>query len=173
PSGQPARSVVARLVVGSMEKAVEVFGERAWAADGRLKDAVKFTRMPLRWERAGGGPETSNPVGVRAEPRGAQVANLQRPGSTLPDLKPEVDPIGFGPIAPGWPERRLKLGAHAASWSDHDWHKRPLPEDLDPGYFHAAPEDQQLDQLHDDERMVLENLHPEHAQLVTRLPGCA
>src|SRR5262245_59030565 len=35
PKMQPVASLVARVTVGGMTKAVEVHGDRAWAADGR------------------------------------------------------------------------------------------------------------------------------------------
>jgi hypothetical protein len=46
-----------------------------------------------------------------------------------------------------------------------------MPEGIDPSYFMSAPRDQALTVLRPDERIVLENLHPKHARLVTSLPG--
>ena len=34
PKGEGVRSLVARLVTAGVDKAIEVFGERAWAPDG-------------------------------------------------------------------------------------------------------------------------------------------
>ena len=69
PRGEPARSVTARLSVGEMEKGIEIFGERAWSGDRKLREGARFTKMPLRYERAAGGPDTSNPVGMRGDIR--------------------------------------------------------------------------------------------------------
>jgi hypothetical protein len=154
PHGKAVRSLVARLVSGSIDKAIAVYGDRP--RPGHPEPAL-FTRMPLRYERAAGGPGTTNPVGTPERP---------------PNLEParRVDgpmlPIGFGPIAPDWPERQAYLGQRSG-WSPAE----PFPEDLDPGFFNVAPSDQQLPALRNDQALHLENLHPEHARLTTRLPG--
>ena len=51
PRGEPVKSLVVRLVVGEIDKAFEVFGERAWGMDGALGEGPRFTRMSLRYER--------------------------------------------------------------------------------------------------------------------------
>ncbi len=63
PGGKRAPSFVARLVVGELDKALQIAGNRGWGADGQLGEPAPFTRMPLVWERAAGGPGTVNPVG--------------------------------------------------------------------------------------------------------------
>lgn len=176
PRGKPARSLVARLTVGTVDKSIEVFGERSWTADGNLPEPAPFTAMPLVYERAAGGPETANPVGVITGPRAlaqglTRMPNLQIMGLAAPERSTIVAPVGFGPIASSWPERRRRLGALAGSWPSEGWNRRPMPEDLDMGYFNAAPDDQQIETLADDARIVLENLHWEHARLETVLPG--
>lgn len=175
PGKQPARSIVARLVVAEVEKVIEVCGDRFFGQDGALHQGAPFTRMPLLYERAAGGPGTANPVGVRRDGRDAfgkiALPNLQLPGTHVSSPDDVIDPIGFGPIAPSWPERVEKLGRSAATWSHDQWRRAPLPEDIDFGYFNAAPRDQQLSALREDERIVLENLHPDHARLVTNLAG--
>jgi hypothetical protein len=154
PGGKATRSLVTRLVVGNVDKAIAVFGDRP--RPGHPEPAT-FTRMPLRFERAAGGPGTTNPVGTP-----------ERPPNLEPARRGEgpVPPIGYGPIAPDWPERRAKLGSHA-SWAPHE----PFPEDIDATYFNVAPADQQLTALRNDQQIHLEHLHPEHARLTTRLPG--
>ncbi|HSN99391.1 MAG TPA: DUF2169 domain-containing protein [Candidatus Nanopelagicales bacterium] len=174
PGGQPARSLVARLVVGEVDKAIEVYADRWFTQDGALQEGTRFTRMPLLWERAGGGPETSNPVGV-ADERDAYgrraLPNLQPPGVLVDMPDAVIEPVGFGPIASSWPSRRRRLGRYAGTWSDHEWTRAPLPADFDATYFNVAPRDQQPSQLRDDERLILDNLHPEHPHLVTNLSG--
>ena len=175
PRGEQARSVIARLKVAEIDKSIEVFGERSFSQEGAPMEGPRFARMPLWWERAAGGPETANPVGMRLDTKDAYgwtpIPNLQpvglsilRPGDPLP-------PIGFGPIAPSWPARRDRLGHRAGVWPGARWMDEPLPADIDAAYFNVASRDQQLDAIRDDERMVLENLHPHHPQLVTALPG--
>ncbi|APR83168.1 D-alanyl-D-alanine carboxypeptidase [Minicystis rosea] len=174
PGKQPVRSLVARILVGEVDKSIEVFAERAFSLDGQLREGSRFTKMPLRWERAAGGPDTANPVGVRAEgPRDVYgmlaLPNLQPAGKHVTTVDDFIEPIGFGPIAPSWPPRQAKLHQSLVGWDFRRWNARPLPPDLDPGFFNAAPNDQQLDVIRPNERIVLENLHPEHARLVTNL----
>lgn len=80
-------------------------------------------------------------------------------------------PAGLGPVAPRWPERAKRLGTKLSGPST--WTTLPLPMGLDPACFNAAPEDQRLAELHGSEAILLENLHPEHARLVTKLPSLA
>jgi hypothetical protein len=176
PERRAVRSVVARLTVGEVDKSIEVVAERFVRPDGSIQEGPPFTQAPLRYERAAGGPGTWNPVGVPRSARDAEgrmiLPTLYRPGAAARAVHAAVEPVGFGPIAPSWPERRDRLGT-AASWSFRDIASRPLPEGMDLGYFNAAPRDQHLRVLSGTERISLENLHPEHAQLVTTLPGYA
>src|SRR5580704_19511102 len=124
----PVRSVVARLIVGEVDKAVEVFGPRVRTRDGDLREGKRWTKMPLLYERAAGGPGTANPVGISPDgPRDlygqVQLPNLQPAGGSL-------EPIGFGPIAAGWTERRSK-----SPRADHDAIRAPFGEGFDPAFF--------------------------------------
>ncbi|HEY4121723.1 MAG TPA: DUF2169 domain-containing protein, partial [Byssovorax sp.] len=175
PSKQPKRRLVARVIVGEVDKAVQVSGDRFWKPDGTLSEPVPFVKMPLRYERASGGPGTANPVGVRWDQVDGmgktQLPNLL-PLDYEPGLAPDaIDPVGFGPISPTWPMRQARLGRRADAWARRHSFDEPMPEDLDPTYFLSAPWDQQVDALRPNERIVLENLHPDHARLVTSLPG--
>jgi hypothetical protein len=174
PRGKPVRSLIARLVVGEVDKAIEVFVDRALTAEGQLREGPRFTRAPLLWEHAAGGPGTANPAGVvRGGPpdRYGQraVPRLQPPGLQVTGPDDYIRPVGFGPLSPAWRERHAKLAHHAATWDHERWHERPLPDDIDPAYFNAAPADQQVDELRPDQAIVLENLHPGHARLATSL----
>ncbi|WP_438032037.1 DUF2169 domain-containing protein [Sorangium sp. So ce204] len=174
PSGKPARSLVVGLHVGEVRKVVEVHADRAWTADGQLRTGAPFVQMPLRWERAAGGPGTPNPVGVAADtPRDGRglraLPNLQPAGVVIASPKDSIAPVGFGPIAAEWPWRVGKLYRHAAAWDHRAWNLRPLPPDIDAAYFNAAPPDQQVEQLRGDERIVLVHLRADHARLETQL----
>lgn len=175
PNGVPVRSLIARLVAGDIDKSIEVFCDRAFMPDRSLQEGPGFAKMPLLWERAAGGPDTMNPVGVQAHARDRRgqrtLPNLQPPGTVVMSPDHAIEPICFGPVGAAWPARRRRLGRHASTWSDAEWHRHPLPADIDAFYFNAAPHDQQAQALRDDERIVLDNLHPEHAHLATRLPG--
>jgi hypothetical protein len=176
PSGDPVRSLVARVIVGSVDKAIEVTQNRYFDRNGELQLEEPFSRMALRYERAGGGPHSNNPVG--RSPEGDRDAygrlllpNLQRVGTAVASPSEYIDPIGFGPIAASWDSRRKLLGRHAPTWSSRRWNSLPLPQDIDGGYFSCAPLDQRFDKLTDTERIVLEHLHPQHPRLVCHLPG--
>jgi hypothetical protein len=176
-SATAVRSLVARLRVGSVDKSIEVHADRAFGADGILREGMPFTRMRLRYERAAGGPETWNPVGMRLDVhdvRGNTVLpNLQPVGAQVARRGDSIAPVGFGPIAPGWRERAMKVHRSAPGWSPHRWTERPLPDGFDASFFNVAPSDQQLDALRPDEPIELHHLHAEHPRLTTRLADIA
>lgn len=175
PEGRPARSLVARVVVGDVDKSLEIVCDRSLDPSGVIHEGARFTKMRLVYERASGGHDTWNPVGVReggADAYGRRaLPNIQAahdPGAA----KGRAAPAGFGPIAPRWPLRRDKLGAYAASsFSASALRAQPLPDGFDASFFNVAPPDQQTAVLRGDERIVLENLHAAHPRLITRLPG--
>lgn len=176
PNSQPAPSTTVRLIVGAVDKSIEVHGDRFFSQQGELKGGEPIARMPLRWERAAGGRNTANPVGVErnaeADRYGRRpLPNLQPPGLHVKDPSDVIEPVCFAPLAPHWPARRSLLGRHASSWSGADWHERPLPADIDGAFFNVAPMDQRLAELRPDERIVLENLHPTEPRLACQLPG--
>ncbi len=140
--GAPVRSLVARLLVGKVDKAIEVVTNRVVGRDGTVQEGAAFTRMPLVYERAAGGPGTINPVGMRRDGRDAygrlQLPNLQPPGLRVTG-EAAIEPVGFGPIPPRWPSRLEKLGRQGAAWSAGDWSKTALPADVDLTHFNVAP----------------------------------
>ncbi|MGK3968095.1 DUF2169 domain-containing protein [Sorangium sp. So ce118] len=180
PEGRSVSSMVARLVAGEIDKAIQVVGDRCFTRDGLLDEPAGFTAMPLVWERAAGGPGTPNPAGrslggaAMVDPSGRVPApNLLPVGLRLESQGDMVPPVGFGPIAPTWPSRAACLHRHAASWEPGRWNERVLPDDIDFGYFNAAPPDQQRAQPFGEEVIYLENLHPRFARLSTRLAPVA
>jgi hypothetical protein len=173
PRREPARHVIARLVVAGIDKAIEVWADRTLAPDGSIREGGPFVKMPLRYERAAAGP--TNPVGTSAEARAESAGgivhpNLQPHGQRITGRNARIESIGFGPIAPSWPARAARLAQPTANFAA-DWSDKPIPNGLDPSYFNAAPPDQQVDRLRPDEPILLENLHPEHSKLETVLPG--
>ncbi|MFO0759863.1 MAG: DUF2169 domain-containing protein [Byssovorax sp.] len=177
PRGELVRSFVARLVIGQIDKEIEIFGERCFSREGHLRDGGRIARMPLRHERAAGGPGTDNPLGVptgpsaRPDPLGQVfLPNLQAPGTTPADRSEVMAPIGFGPVPRYFPARQARLGSLPARFEEQ-LAETPLPEGFDLGYFNAAPADQQLPALRENERLILQNLSREHPRLLTSLPG--
>jgi hypothetical protein len=174
PPGKAVRSLVARLVVESIDKSIELVADRSVGPDGTVYQGPRFSRMPIVYERAAGGQGTWNPVGIDTKSRDkfgrAPLPNLTQVGRG-DDTMSAADPIGFGPVAPSWPARESKLGYHRATITSGSWRKEPLPEGFDLGFFNVAPADQQLDAISDSAGVLLENLHPRHAVLSTKLPG--
>ncbi|AUX44041.1 hypothetical protein SOCE26_055010 [Sorangium cellulosum] len=176
PEGIAVKSLIARLAVGDIDKAIQVRGDSCFEPDGSLGEPAPFTRMPLRWERAAGGPHTANPVGV---PTGngaladrwgrARAPNLLPVASSTAMRHGHLWPAGFGPLRPEWPERAQRLRRHAAGWDHARWAGHALPEGIDPGYFNVAPLDQVTNDLTGAEQIVLEHLHPRFPRLTTRL----
>jgi hypothetical protein len=173
PEHRPARVVEARLVAGEIDKRIEAIVERTLGQDGSVHEGQPFSRMKLCYERTGGGPGTTNPVGVRRDVRSADgsiaLPTLQRPGASLSNA---FEPVGFGPLATTFPERRDRLAALGRRWSFEDL-ALPLPDGMDLGFFNAAPRDQQLRGFGARIDLVLENLHAEHARLATSLSTAA
>ena len=173
PGGEATRALFVRLIVGELDKSIEVFGPRVFMQDGTLREGERWVKMALRYERAAGGPDSWNPVGQRpdvADTYGRRaLPNLQPPGLAVSEPGTRIPPIGFGPIAPSWPGRRDKL--HRRSWSEERWNETPLGTDVDPTFFQSAPADQRVEALRPDEQIILENLHPKHARMVTKLSG--
>ncbi len=175
PRGEEVRSLRARLVVGTIDKAIDVVVPRTLMRDGAIREGAPWKRMPLRYERAAGGADSWNPVGMGVESVDrhgrCSLPNLQQPGLIAAGVHELIEPVGFGPIAASWSLRRDKLGEGATEPSSGRWDGETLGPDFDADYFQTAPLDQLIDELHADEAIVLENLHPEHPDLVTRLPG--
>jgi hypothetical protein len=174
PGGSAVPSFLARLRVGSLEKSLLVVGDRHGGPGGALTEPSPIVRMPLRWERAAGGPGTLNPVGMRSgaapDARGAHpLPNLLPVGTNLLRAADGIAPAGFAPLASGWPVRRARKMGPAALWNGVIDPGTPLPEGLDPAYFNAAPNDQWLSALTGEEIIVLSGLHPLHTELSTRL----
>lgn len=176
PAGRPVRSLIAGLTVGAFEKNIEVFADRYFDAGGTLREGPPFKHMPLVYERAAGGPGTWNPAGIRVGQRDAHgnipLPNLLAPGT--PVLSPErlfIAPAGFGPLPADWPSRVEKLGRRSPRDLPVDWRGQSVPDDIGRDYFNVAPVDQQIETLHEDEMITLENLHASQPSLTCRLPG--
>lgn len=138
--GRPVETLDVSLRVGPLQKTIRVFGDRTFRADGTLSPARPFTRLPLRYEHARGGPdETANPVGIHPRDR---LPHLEDPANPLLHPNDRPPPIGFGPLAPTWMPRRQHVGTYDLAWQTL---RAPyLPHDFDPRFFCTAPADQIL-----------------------------
>ncbi len=164
PPGQAVPAMSVRLAVHRdrplVEKTLHVFGDRHPAAPGTPSP---FPRMPIRYERAYGGPSfEANPVG-----RGAEAAAPAAPN--VVDVTDPRRPAGFGPLAAHWLARRRLLGSLARSALEAPIVE--IPDDVAWDWFQAAPADQQAPYLHGDEWIVLDGLHPALPRVQTQLPS--
>lgn len=150
------------------DKSLDVFGPRTMTGGWANPQPALFTRMPLGYDRALGGPDHPlNPAGTGTHPdaRGrVQMPNIQHP----PNTAMPVEPAGFGPIPMSWPVR-ARLFPNLEPTLAQPWFE--LPPHVDLAHFHAAPFDQRVDFLRGTEWIVLERLHPRLDAFATGLPG--
>jgi hypothetical protein len=175
PGERPAARASVRLLVGSIDKSVDVWRARRFRQDGNLEESALQKRFSLRYEHAAGGPGTDNPVGMdieRVDARGRYAVPQIVPATFTVTRRDEFIPsVGLGPIAPTWPPRSAALLPAHTTWL-RNIAGSPLPQGFFARYFQAAPADQWLDRpLAANERLVLEGLHPEIPRLVTNLFG--
>jgi uncharacterized protein YjbI with pentapeptide repeats len=171
-----ATAMVARFRFGADEagfvREIAVVGDRRWAGSvAKASDPAPFERVPLIYERAFGGPGyESNPVGCGLDRReDRRMPNLEDRKQPLVSPRDRPQPMSFAGIPASWKARGDKLGTY-----DRDWVRTRWPyyaRDLDPTYFHAAPEEQRVAKVCGDEAFELVGMHPEHATLRGSLPG--
>jgi hypothetical protein len=172
--GRPVQRLDVGLRVGKLDKTIRVTGDRRWRGEEGPSNPASFTRMPLRYERARGGPlpdsdelDPANPVGTGHR---EQLPNLEDPARPMQHPRDTPPPVGFGPLAPVWSPRRDRVGTYDDRWRTT---RAPyLPEDFDPRYFHHAPADQVYPgTLRGGEPIELRNVWPApHLRL--RVPTC-
>jgi len=174
PSGTAVRQLDCGFRVGSLQKAVRVFGDRHWGMLG-ASNPEPFVKMPLVYERAYGGADLKsrapdkhwdwrNPVGTGYvvglhSAQGVALPNIENPKKLIRSPGDRPAPAGFGAIASHW-QPRVKFGGTY----DDAWQKTRAPllaADLDDRFFQCAPADQQADGfLRGGEPVVLLNLRP-------------
>jgi uncharacterized protein YjbI with pentapeptide repeats len=174
PGGTPVPACRVSIALGGRSKSLVVFGDRRWtwgplgASPGQPEP---FVTLPLGYQRAFGGPGSrDNPVGRGADVRAGQpLPNIERLDCLITQSTQRPDPAGFGPLATSWQPRFGKAGTYDAAWLAERWPW--FPADMDWSFFNAAPPDQQFSHLHGDESLEFENLHPEHTNYRSQLPG--
>ena len=168
-SGDNPGLAVVTLQVGRLQRTLAVFGDRTWGTLGAQSKPAPFDRMPLRWERAMGGPLSDiNPVG-RGFKTGVMLPNLERREALVSSARDVPPPACFAPIDPEWKVRKSKVGSFGGRWLKERW---PFfPEDFDFSYFNSAPPEQQVPYLRGDESYVLHGVRPAKQVLTGTLPG--
>lgn len=180
PGGQAVEWGTAGFELGPLRKEIVFRGPRAARrrADGSYEvSAAKPVRsVPLRWEYALGGlRDPANPMGRGREVGQDAGAVIQLPLLEYPDQpwrspRDKGKPANLAPVPPVFMERRRKNGTRDQQWATF---RAPLPPlDYDLSINNAAPEDQQAGNYPlGNEPLVLRNLHPKTAVLITLLPG--
>ena len=170
PNGGTAQKVMVGLKVADINKVLSVTGDRVWSFF-RPSAPMPFRTMPIVYERAYGGTNSKaqadmrNPVGVgyrgaRSADPGVrtEVANIEYPNKRIRRASNHPPPAGFGVIGRAWTPRLGYAGSYDQTWLDSRW---PLmPEDFDPRYNQAVPEDQQSRVIKGGELVELTNLTP-------------
>jgi hypothetical protein len=159
------------LQVGQrLRKTVRVYGPRYWHAafgsDLRPTPPRPTTRVAIDWAHSFGGSdpgdpplvELRNPVGTGVATRaesltGRPAPSFDDPLRAITSWKDSANPVGFGPIAAHWQPRVRYAGTYDDGWRQD---RSPLPpEDFDPRFFNAAPDDQQLPSYQAGEELLL------------------
>lgn len=163
--------VIARLIVGAMEKAIEVRTNHYFDPDGQLVEGQHWTSMPLGWDHAAGGQDSTNPAGIAPDVSDRNgrnpLPNQLVPGTKILAPGEYLEPTAFAPVPPAWALRSRFAGATPV----HPvlWYEDALPADLHPAFFNAAPPDQQPEFLAEDPRVILEHLSPLASRVTTTL----
>lgn len=189
PGGRATTQVQCGLRVGSLQKLVNVVGDRLLQVSAGFVEITPprpFERMPLVYERAFGGWDRSDadPARHRCEPRnpvgrGYRAALRESDQLWLPNLEDpqhpygrygdRPPPAGFGFIAANWHPRAAFAGTYDEAWSRS--RKPLLPGDFDARFFNSAsPGLISATPLRGDEPVVILNAAPE-GRVAFNLPG--
>lgn len=173
PGREPQRQLDVLLRVGPVERALRVFGQRVWykgMTELAPTPPEPFVSMPLKWELAFGGRDSSsgalveeprNPVGKGLTGQPASlvhqpVANIEDPADLIKNAASRPRPAGLAPIMRHWAPRKLHAGTHDATWLRERVPLQPLdfdarhnqiapPELIYPGYLSGG---EQVDLFH-------------------------
>jgi len=150
----PVRKMNVGIKIGELSQKAVVFGDRL--GFDHLNSPEAFERMPLTWENAFGGYDTSNdnpkrhdamqqnPIGKgfmasrsKLSANEVPLPNIEHPGQRLRSPFDKVPAVGFGPVAPAWLNRRQFAGTYDKQWEQE---RMPLlPDDFDDRFLQAAP----------------------------------
>jgi uncharacterized protein YjbI with pentapeptide repeats len=181
PGGKPVQMCPVTFQVGDYKKSLSVFGDRQWKKRllrWKATEPELFTEMDLRYEKSFGGEKSAeNPVGKGDGPvwddQGNEfrpLPNIEDPQYLITSPKRSPEPAGFGPLGRVWQTRYAKMGTYTSDYKVTRWPW--FPEDFDWGHFNAAPPGMQVEgYLEGSEKLYFENLHPEHPQYHSQLPG--
>lgn len=165
----PHDPFLARVVVGDVDKTVEILPRRTKNASGTILTGPLEKSVALRYELSYGGEGTSNPVGLDLTPDPGIGGSTAFPRIVQPGTGAEHFAVaGLGPYGFDWPDRGAGR-AKQSGWFEQLPEGVVLTHETDPATFNAAPRDQQSSEISFDARIVLENLVPRIARFVTNL----
>jgi hypothetical protein len=176
-----AELVPVSITAGSIDKHLLVSGDRFWRRTllGVVASSPRpFVTMPLVYERAFGGIDTSSPNASKhaAERRNmsglgfrgvrsydpaieTELPNVEYPKLRMTTLTDTPNPAGLGVVARSWMPRIAFAGTFGEQWQRDRWPL--LPIDFDPRHYQAAPADQQSGEFAGGEIVTLVNLTPD------------
>lgn len=160
-----------------IDRRLMVYGNRKWGVSG-MTPPEPFTEMRVDYSRAfGGEKDDRNPVGRGLSPieeDGATfhpLPNVEDPRHLIRNKGDRPPPASPGPMDPTWPANFKKIGSY-----DFDYAKKHAPgfaDDIDFGMFNVAVPEQRLAGKfwNGDERIRVENMHPDKPVLELELPA--
>lgn len=181
PNGKPVKRLPICLRVGQLKRTIMVTGDRQWEKrillpGFHMTDPVPFEEMPLIYERAFGGVDSThkrekkhgwdkrNPIGTgfrlnEDAVENHRLPNLEDPNHLISHWKDKPPVAGHGFIDGSW-EHRLKFaGTYDDAWLKNQFPL--LPTDFDWRFFNsAAPELTAKGFLKGGEPVQLVNLSP-------------
>ncbi|OEU64450.1 MAG: hypothetical protein BBJ57_01065 [Desulfobacterales bacterium PC51MH44] len=179
PQAKPVTKMDVNVRVGRNQKTIRVFGDRIWYRSFvglSISKPKPFVKMPLIYERAFGGTDTSgdkprkhgtehrNPIGVgfamsKSFLKDKPLPNLEEPANRIKGWKSRPKPAGFGFICKHWKPRRQYAGTYDQKWVEH---RLPLyPLDFNFRFFLGAhPDMVAIPHLHGGEPVELFGLTP-------------
>lgn len=158
PEQKPVPALIAQLVVGGVQKTMQVIGDRVWSG-GTPSHPKPFSEIPLTYENAFGGvhhfaPDKpmaadscvsvpGNPVGKgfagkrkSRELDGQPLPNIEDPRQLVRNIGDSPLPVGIGAIAAGWEARRVHAGTYDEAWVE--CRSPALPIDFNPLFFQTG-----------------------------------
>ncbi len=183
PDAEPVAACAVEAEVGDWSKKLVVIGDRFWksaAGMGIFKEITPpepFSVVDLCHENSFGGEGfPGNPHGKGAAEEAIdgktirRLPNIEDPNNPVASVEDRPSPAGFAPLCRTWPQRMKFAGHYDEEWLEKRW--PCFPDNFDYEYFNAAPEDMRLPYyLKGDETLRAGNMHPEHRDYRTRLPG--
>lgn len=153
------RMMPVSVKVGECTQQAVIYGDRHWQGtpdSPKIPQPEPFERLPLIWENAFGGIDSSpadpalaefqasNPVGrgffaveTRKERNGSPLPNIEHPGHLIAAPTDRPPPVGFCPVAPNWQPRLAYAGTYDDRWLSE---RAPLlPLDFDERFYQTAP----------------------------------